>query len=195
MADVKIKNVKEYQAQLEQVKNRLADIQKLEDKGFQSAISKKETQKEIVELQKKIQSELAAQNRTAKTYQKIIKDAEKTEQNISKTVSSRISDVLKGNIAGALNFKNIQKSSLAQTAVAEKTKDFAHAGLHYVTLVGEGDSYEFRCKCKEIYIYNTVSAAQHGDGAGTGAFELYAELTHVSANEMYELTGSGITTA
>jgi len=59
-------------------------------------------------------------------------------------------------------------------------------GLHYVTLTENRDSFTFRCKCKEIYIYNV-------DGSTEGAYELYAEITHIDSNEMYTLTGSGLT--
>ena len=61
-------------------------------------------------------------------------------------------------------------------------------GLHYVTLTENRDSFTFRCKCKEIYIYNV-------DGSSEGAYELYAEITHIDTDEMYTLTGSGLTTA
>ena len=66
------------------------------------------------------------------------------------------------------------------------TKGNVHTGLHYVTLQSSGASYVFRCKTKEIYIYNE-------NGSSAGAFELYAELTNINSTEMYELTGSGIT--
>lgn len=59
-------------------------------------------------------------------------------------------------------------------------------GLHYVTLTENRDSFTFRCKCKEIYIYNV-------DGSSAGAYELYAEITHIDKSEMYTLTGSGLT--
>tara|TARA_Y100000310_G_scaffold269537_1_gene282795 strand:- start:437 stop:934 length:498 start_codon:yes stop_codon:yes gene_type:complete len=59
-------------------------------------------------------------------------------------------------------------------------------GLHYVTLTENRDSWTFRCKCKEIYIYNA-------DGSDEGAYELYAEITHIDSDEMYILTGSGLT--
>jgi len=59
-------------------------------------------------------------------------------------------------------------------------------GLHYITLTKARDSYTFRCKCKEIYIYNV-------DGSTEGAYELYAEITHIDSDEMYVLTGSGLT--
>jgi hypothetical protein len=59
-------------------------------------------------------------------------------------------------------------------------------GLHYITLTENRDSFTFRCKCKEIYIYNV-------DASSAGAYEVYAELTHIDEGEMYILTGSGLT--
>jgi len=59
------------------------------------------------------------------------------------------------------------------------------AGQHYVTLPTTGDKVTFEVKCKEIFIGNKT-----GNG---GAFELHAELTSIHPNDMYELTGSGLT--
>lgn len=58
-------------------------------------------------------------------------------------------------------------------------------GQHYVTLPTTGDKVTFEVKCKEIFIGNKTS-----DG---GAFQLYAELTSIHPNDMYQLTGSGLT--
>ena len=61
------------------------------------------------------------------------------------------------------------------------------SGSHYVTLTDTKDSISFGVRCKEIYI-------SLEDGAsGDGEFELVAELTHIPAGEMYDLTGSGLT--
>jgi hypothetical protein len=59
-------------------------------------------------------------------------------------------------------------------------------GHHYISLDNKKDSITFDTKCKEIYIANKSG----GDG---GAFQVLAELTSISINEMYELTGSGLT--
>jgi len=47
------------------------------------------------------------------------------------------------------------------------------------------DSLTLAVKCKEIYISNP--------GAGASAYELVAELTGIGTNEMFDLTGSGLT--
>jgi hypothetical protein len=60
------------------------------------------------------------------------------------------------------------------------------AGQHYISLDNKKDSITFDTKCKEIYIANK-------SGAGGGAFQILAELTSVSTNDMYELSGSGLT--
>jgi len=59
-------------------------------------------------------------------------------------------------------------------------------GKHYITLTENRDSFTFRCKCKEIYVYNE-------DASIEGAYEIYAELTGIDSGEMYTLTGSGLT--
>jgi hypothetical protein len=60
------------------------------------------------------------------------------------------------------------------------------SGLHYISLDNKKDSVTFDTKCKEIYIANK-------SGGGGGAFQVLAELTSVNANDMYALTGSGVT--
>ena len=59
------------------------------------------------------------------------------------------------------------------------------AGQHYVTLPTTGDKVTFEVKCKEIFIGNKTDNG--------GAFEVHAELTSIHPNDMYELTGSGLT--
>ena len=97
-------------------------IQRRKDRGWNA--TKKQLEAES-KLTKEIQSQLSAKNKAAKSYASIVKDYEKTEQNISKTISSRLGDLLKGNVAGALSLKSVVKQSLAQKAIAEKSKDFA----------------------------------------------------------------------
>ena len=58
-------------------------------------------------------------------------------------------------------------------------------GLHYITLDNKKDSVTFDIKCKEIYIGNKSGAE--------GAYQLFAELTSIHPNNMYALSGSGIT--
>lgn len=59
------------------------------------------------------------------------------------------------------------------------------AGHHYISLDNKKDSVTFDIKCKEIYI---------GNKSGTeGAFQLFAELTSIHPNNMYALSGSGLT--
>jgi hypothetical protein len=70
------------------------------------------------------------------------------------------------------------------TDMASGTSTFG--GKHYITLTEARDSITFRSKCKEVYIYNA-------DGSTEGAYEIYAELTHIDKGEMYALTGSGLT--
>ena len=57
-------------------------------------------------------------------------------------------------------------------------------GKHYITLDSSGDSITFDVKCREMYIHALNS---------TSGYELYASLTGIPANNMYDLTGSGLT--
>ena len=59
------------------------------------------------------------------------------------------------------------------------------AGQHYISLDNKKESVTFDVKCKEIYI---------GNKSGTeGAYQLFAELTSIHPNNMYALSGSGLT--
>ena len=62
----------------------------------------------------------------------------------------------------------------------------AVAGHHYIALDTEGDSITFNVKCKEIYL---------SSGGGGGGYELFAELTNIPTDRMFDLTGSGVTDA
>tara|TARA_R110000796_G_scaffold4338_4_gene16832 strand:+ start:8653 stop:9126 length:474 start_codon:yes stop_codon:yes gene_type:complete len=65
------------------------------------------------------------------------------------------------------------------------------SGSHFITLQPQADAtahlaqLDMQVKCRRIFISNK--------SANVGKFELFAELTGIDANEMYELTGSGIT--
>ena len=66
-------------------------------------------------------------------------------------------------------------------------------GRHYVHLDSAQDSVTFNVKCKEIYISRDDGEADmtlHGDA---GSWTVFAELTGIQKNEMYNVTGSGIT--
>ncbi len=60
------------------------------------------------------------------------------------------------------------------------------AGHHYFTLEDKKDNVTFNSKCKEIYISVLSPGA-------SGSFELVADLTGIEANEMFALTGAGLT--
>ena len=62
------------------------------------------------------------------------------------------------------------------------------AGLHFVELDSDEDSYTFNVKAKEIYI-----SAPSSNG-GNASFTIVAELTQIPVARMYALTGSGLTT-
>jgi hypothetical protein len=63
-----------------------------------------------------------------------------------------------------------------------------NAKHHYITLSGSTSNHRpeftFDVKCKEIYITNITANA---------GFQLYASLTGIQWDQMYALTGSGLT--
>jgi len=58
-------------------------------------------------------------------------------------------------------------------------------GNHFYPLDANRDAVSFGVKCKEIYISNTT--------ATPSGYIVVAELTGISCNEMFNLTGSGLT--
>ncbi len=60
-------------------------------------------------------------------------------------------------------------------------------GHHYMTLTGSSTAITLAMKCAEVYVSLDTNAY------GNGSFELFAEMTNISAKEMYGLTGSGLT--
>jgi len=58
-------------------------------------------------------------------------------------------------------------------------------GFHYVELDSDEDSYTFTAKAASIYISNPNSS--------TANFRVIAELTTIPTNDMFLLTGSGLT--
>jgi len=71
------------------------------------------------------------------------------------------------------------------TDSADGTPQRVLEGLHYITLDNKKDAITFDIKCKEIYIGNKSGAE--------GAYQLFAELTSIHPNNMYALSGSGLT--
>ena len=60
-------------------------------------------------------------------------------------------------------------------------------GLHYVPFDSHEDQFTFNVKCNQIYISAPAT------NAGEASYHVIAELTQISAESMFELTGSGIT--
>ena len=59
------------------------------------------------------------------------------------------------------------------------------SGQHFVPLSGSTSSFIFNVRVKEVFISNPIATA--------GGFVVVAELTNISTNEMFTLTGSGLT--
>tara|TARA_B100001094_G_C18194556_1_gene809700 strand:- start:5818 stop:6282 length:465 start_codon:yes stop_codon:yes gene_type:complete len=67
----------------------------------------------------------------------------------------------------------------------DASADLWYTRDHYVT-IGSNGSVTFDVKCKFIFITNKSSSA------GTGGYQIFAELTNIPPGRMYALTGSGI---
>jgi len=65
-------------------------------------------------------------------------------------------------------------------------------GKHFIPLWADRQKITVNIKCKEIYITNYGSAAAGADN-GVAKYYVYAELTGIDKNEMFSLTGSGLT--
>ena len=60
-------------------------------------------------------------------------------------------------------------------------------GNHYIVLTANKDSLTMNVKCRELYI-------SRDDGAsGDASYTVFAEITGINPDEMFALTGSGIT--
>ena len=62
------------------------------------------------------------------------------------------------------------------------------AGLHFITIPDGQGSMTFDVKCSKFYISGDI-----GGGSQTPSYQIMAELTNISTDRMYHLTGSGIT--
>ena len=66
-------------------------------------------------------------------------------------------------------------------------------GRHFFPLTSDRDSVTFNIKCKEMWISNP-SANNGGDGGDSG-FIVVAELTGIPVEDMFAITGSGVSAA
>ena len=65
-------------------------------------------------------------------------------------------------------------------------------GKHYFVLSNNRDSVTFNVKCKEVWISNPP--ASNGGSGNASGYIVVAELTGIDKKEMFDLTGSGLTT-
>ena len=62
------------------------------------------------------------------------------------------------------------------------------AGYHYYPLFAEEQALSINVKCKEIYV-----SCPLGGAAGSSQYFIVAELTGIATDNMFPLTGSGLT--
>ena len=98
--------------------------------------------------------------------------------------------------AGDGGFSDGGISTAGAIAVHFTPSASAIPGNHFLTIPNSGDSFTFDVKCKEVFITNIEQGSGGTALAQTqrsASFQLIAELTSIPAEEMYFLTGSGIT--
>ena len=82
-----------------------------------------------------------------------------------------------------INHTTGQTDDTVRVHFASKDTDRCVAGLHYVELDSDEDSYTFNVKCKEVYISTPNTA-------GTREYRVVAELTNIPTSRMYDLSSS-----
>jgi hypothetical protein len=93
-----------------------------------------------------------------------------------------------------INFPGVTKSiTIINRAAPDLRVHFAATGsgnvmdgVHYISLTEQRDSITLNVKTNVLYVSNV-------DGSDPGHYEVFAELTGINANQMFTLTGSGIT--
>ena len=98
--------------------------------------------------------------------------------------------------AGEMGFTNGGSTAEGAFIVHFVPSASAIPGNHFITIPNNGNSFTFDVKCKEVYLTNIETAAA-GDAAAqlarSASFQLVAELTSIPVQEMFHLTGSGLT--
>ena len=104
-------------------------------------------------------------------------------------VTKRIVVISSGSAAIRVHFAPTGSHDGSTEGEAGATLNRVNEQHHFIQLDGDEESVSLSAKCKEIWISSI------GDDEGNDAgYKLYAELTRISAGEMYHLTGSGIAT-
>ena len=70
---------------------------------------------------------------------------------------------------------------------ASTTDSGVVGGRHFITLTANKDSMTMNVKCTDLYI------SRSDPTAGNAAYTVFAEITGITKEQMFPLTGSGIT--
>ena len=97
---------------------RLPEIKQLEREYLQ-------LKEKILEIDEKIVTSRKAQAKIGQQTLKIEKELDRTENLINKSISTRVSQLMKGNIAGAFGLSQTRKHELAQRSLAKEHKEQA----------------------------------------------------------------------
>ena len=109
--------------------------------------------------------------------------ADAIEHKISFPMVAKSVTVIASGSVGAFASDDALRVHFQTTASAT---GFAVSGHHYTTLDAHNGAITFDVKCKEIFLT--------GIGSQVG-YEIFAELTNIPTDRMFDLTGSGVTDA
>ena len=121
---------------LKSKKQLLKDIEDMERRGRKTDWDRKEVVKEILELEEKIAKidkarldSIEQQSKARKGYVKLAQEAKKAEEAVDKSLSSRLTALVKGNIAAAVGLKSTREHEKEQRKLAGEAKTMAKDAL------------------------------------------------------------------
>jgi len=121
---------------LKSKKQLLKDIEDMERRGRKTDWDRKEVVKEILELEEKIAKidkarldSIEQQSKARKGYVKLAQEAKKAEEAVDKSLSSRLTALVKGNITAAVGLKSTREHEKEQRKLAGEAKTMAKDAL------------------------------------------------------------------
>ena len=103
----------------EQELKKIADIQDRINNGVKI---QKRTQEELDRLLAKQKKTLEESLKVNKAYAKTVSDVEKSEQNVNKSLSSRIQNLMKGNVASAVGLSKVKEHEKKQADLTKQVQ-------------------------------------------------------------------------
>ena len=112
LADARAEYNRRVENGLSYQKKQLAEVERLEAK--------------ITERNESRLKAIDSSVKSAKIYAKLTSDVEKSEASLDKSISSRIANLVKGNLAGAIQLKSTKQHSNLQNKLNTDARDNAH---------------------------------------------------------------------